>query len=451
MIGTDAFQEVDITGITHPVTKHNYLLTSADDIPRAVAEAFYIASTGRPGPVLIDIPKDIMEATCTADLDVEVKLAGYKPTYKGHGSQIKTASLAIAKAERPLIYVGGGVTISQAGPEVISLAEKISAPIVNSLMAKSIIDPHHPLALGMMGMHGLPSANLAATKADLIIALGARFGDRITGLADKFAAKAEIIHIDIDPAEIGKNFPSHIPIVGDVKNVLQKLLERVEKTEHSHWLEEIESYKDRNLAIQKKPLDNHLTAWHVLTALGKMVGDTAIVSTDVGQHQMSAAQFYNSNRPGAFLTSGGLGTMGYGLPAALGAQMAAPDDLVICLTGDGGLQMSLNEMATIKEHQLPIKIILFNNHCLGLVRQLQHVSCGDRFAAVDLVGPDFLRLADAYDFEAYRIESPHDVEPTLQKGLHNGRPTLIECMIKKEDLVLPMVPSGKALDEMIMP
>ncbi|MGI5891963.1 MAG: biosynthetic-type acetolactate synthase large subunit [Bacillota bacterium] len=451
MIGTDAFQEVDITGITHPITKHNYLITEANDIPRVIAEAFYIAATGRPGPVLIDIPKDVTDAVCEAKVEHEVCLPGYKPTYRGHISQIKSACHAMDNSQRPLIYAGGGVISSRSWDQVQQLAEKISAPVVTSLMGKGTMRANHPLYLGMMGMHGLPSANLAASNTDLLIAIGARFGDRITGLTEKFAQAAKIIHIDIDPAEIGKNIPSNIPIVGDVKMVLEEILSRVQPAQHQEWLEKIETFKDRNIAIQKSN-HNYLTSWHVLTRLGELVSDKAIITTDVGQHQMSAAQFYDAKRAGAFLTSGGLGTMGYGLPAALGAQLAAPDDLVICLSGDGSLQMSLNEMATIKAHNLPVKIILFNNCCLGLVRQLQHIYCKDNFFAVDMPGnPDFLRLADAYGFEAYRVESPYDVDATLQKMLHNDKPTLIECKIRKEDLVLPMVMTGKGLDEMMMP
>jgi acetolactate synthase-1/2/3 large subunit len=452
MIGTDAFQEVDITGITHPITKHNYLITNANDIPRVIAEAFYIAKTGRPGPVLIDIPKDVTDAVCDASLEPEIDLPGYKPTYKGHISQIKSACKAMEKAQKPLIYAGGGVIAAKAWDEVIELSNTISAPIVTSLMGKGISDSKNPLYLGMIGMHGLPSANLATSNADLIIAVGARFGDRVTGQTEKFAKQAKIIHIDIDPAEIGKNISFDIPIVGDVKLVLQDILSRVQPMSHDAWLEKIEAYKDRNIAIQKKSVDNHLTAWHVLTRLGELVGDNAIITTDVGHHQMFAAQFYDAGRPGAFLTSGGLGTMGYGLPAALGAQMAAPNDLVICLTGDGSFQMNLNEMATIKAHNLPVKIILFNNSCLALVRQLQHTYCHDNFFAVDMLGnPDFLRLAEAYGFDSYRIESPYDVDATLHKMISNGHPTLVECKVRKEDLVLPMVTAGKGLHEMLMP
>ena len=451
MIGTDAFQEVDITGITQPITKHNYLITNADDIPRIVKEAFYIARTGRPGPVLIDIPKNIAEAPCRNSIPERLELPGYKPTYKGHASQIKLACQALEKAQRPLIYAGGGVISSHAWEELLALAEKLQCPIVNTLMGKGAVPSTHPLGLGMLGLHGLPAANLAAVHCDVLLAVGVRFDDRVIGAAEKFAKGTRIIHVDIDPAEIGKNKSAHIPIVGDIKQVLTEMLERVNPTDTTAWLAEIAAFRQANLPLLARKEGEELTPWAIMDVLSQLVGKTAIVTTDVGQHQMAAAQFYQADRPGAFLTSGGLGTMGYGLPAALGAQMAAPDDLVVCISGDGSLQMSLNEMATIKAHQLPVKIILLNNECLGMVRQLQHTYCADQFYAVDMPGnPNFLRLAEAYGFANFRIEDPDDILPVLQKALANGQPTLIDCQVSKADWVLPTVAPGGGLDEMLM-
>ena len=452
MIGTDAFQEVDITGITQPITKHNYLVTNAEDIPRIVDEAFYLASTGRPGPVLIDVPKNIAMSQCSGKAPDEVNLPGYKPTYKGHGAMIKLAVQALTNSERPLIYAGGGVITSRAWDEVTKLAETLGAPVVTTLMGKGSIAENHPLYLGMLGLHGFPAANLASMNCDVLLAIGARFDDRVTGEVKKFAPEAKIIHVDIDPAEIGKNIRINIPIVGDVKNVVTAILKNVSRANSDEWLKTVESLKDRNLAIRMRCEEEYLSPWMVIDRLSDLVPENTIITTDVGQHQMAAAQFYRNSRPGTFLTSGGLGTMGYGVPAAIGAQFAAPKDMVICITGDGSFQMNLNEMATIKEHNLPVKILLFDNSSLALVWQLQHYYCDKNYFAVDMPGnPDFLRLAEAYGFEAYRIEDPCDLDITLNKAMNNSKPTLVECKINKDDFVLPIVTAGKGLDEMIMP
>jgi len=454
MVGSDAFQEVDITGITHAITKHNYLITDANDIPRIIEEAFYIASTGRPGPVLVDIPKDIAQAPCSAKAPEKVNLPGYKPVYKGHPTQMKVAAALLSEAQRPLIYAGGGIISSKAWDELLELAEKLSAPVVTSLMGKGSFPSQHPLYLGMLGMHGLPGANLAVSQCDVLLAAGARFGDRVTNEVSKFATQAKIIHIDIDPAEIGKNASADIPIVGNVREVLAGIIEKLPDAiaEKKEWSVRIKELKEKNKLMNRMMDIPRLNSRYVIDKLSSLVGDKAIITTDVGQHQMIAAQFYQGAEKGDFLTSGGLGVMGYGLPAAIGAQMAAPERLVFCISGDGSLQMSLNEMATAKEQKLPVKILLFNNNCLGMVLQLEDIYCKGKRFAIDMPGnPDFLKLAEAYGFEALSIDSNDQSESVLKEAINNGRPTLIECKITKEDHVLPMVLGGKGIDDMLLP
>lgn len=451
MVGTDAFQEVDITGITQPITKHNFLVTNADDIPRIVKEAFHIARTGRPGPVLIDLPKNVAEAACHGKFISEVNLPGYKPTYKGNSKQIKEAIKLLKEGKRPLFYIGGGVAASGA-KQLGDLARKLQIPVVNTLMGKGAFPADDPLALGMLGLHGVPAANYAVSKCDVLFGIGVRFDDRVTITLEKFAPNAKIVHLDIDPAEIGKNVRRvNVPIVGDVATVLDVILEQVEPMEHKKWLSEVETFKAANSKAYPAEAGYDLVSRQVVEKLSELTGGKIILTTDVGQHQMTAAQFYHANRVGGFISSGGLGTMGYGLPAALGAQMACPDDTVVCITGDGSLQMSVNELATIKGQNLPVKVILFNNNCLALVRQLQHHFCNNEFFGVDFDGnPDFCMLAKAYGFEAYRITKTEEIEGTLKEALANGKPTLIECMTNKEDMVYPIVLGGKGLDEMLI-
>lgn len=454
MVGTDAFQEVDITGITHAITKHNYLVTDADDIPMIIEEAFYIASTGRPGPVLVDIPKDIAQENCHMKVPGKVNLPGYKPVYKGHPAQMKTAAALLSQAERPLIYAGGGIVSSKAYDELLRLAERINAPVVTSLMGKGAFPAQHPLYLGMLGMHGLPGANLAVGDCDVLLAAGARFGDRVTNEVSKFASQAKIIHIDIDPAEIGKNSSPNVPIVGNVREVLAGITERLPETiaAKEKWASRIQELKEKNKMMAKMMDTEHLNPRFIIDKLSSLVGDRAIVTTDVGQHQMLAAQFYQGADRGDFLTSGGLGVMGYGLPAAIGAQMAAPERLVFCISGDGSLQMTGNEMATAFEQKLPVKILLFNNNCLGMVLQLEDIYCKGKRFAIDMPGnPDFLKLAEAYGFASLAINSNEEAESVLQEAINNGLPTLIECKITKEDHVLPMVLGGKGIVDMLLP
>ena len=451
MVGTDAFQEVDITGITQPITKHNFLVTNPDDIPRIVKEAFHIARTGRPGPVLIDLPKNVAEAACHGKFISEVNLPGYKPTYKGNSKQIKEAIKLLKDSKRPLLYIGGGVSASGAR-ELGELAHKLQIPVVNTLMGKGAFPADDPLALGMLGLHGVPAANYAVSKCDVLFGIGVRFDDRVTITLEKFAPNAKIIHLDIDPAEIGKNVRRvNVPIVGDVATVLDAMLEQVAPMEHKAWLGEVEDFKKANVTAYPAESEYDLVSRQVVEKLSELTGGKIILTTDVGQHQMTAAQFYHANRLGGFISSGGLGTMGYGLPAALGAQVACPDDSVVCITGDGSLQMSVNELATIKGQNLPVKVILFNNNCLALVRQLQHHFCNNEFFGVDFDGnPDFCMLAKAYGFEAYRITKQEEIESTLKEAFANGKPTLIECLTNKADMVYPIALGGKGLDEMLI-
>jgi acetolactate synthase-1/2/3 large subunit len=453
MVGTDAFQEVDITGITHPITKHNYLVQQADDIPRIVKEAFHIASTGRPGPVLIDVPKDVAEAVCRAEIPEEVHLPGYKPTLRGHAAQIKIACQLMEAARKPVIHGGGGVISADASEELVYLSELLQAPVITTLMGLGSIPSGHALSLGMLGIHGHSAANLAITECDLLISVGARFDDRMTGAVEKFAPGAKIIHIDIDPAEIGKNIRVDVPIVGDVKMVLRAIIERLERKDLStrdDWFNQVQEWKKKTPCCYPDS-GEELTTRLILQRLNKISGGDIIVTTDVGQHQMFAAQFLNFKRPKSFLTSGGLGTMGYGFPAAVGAQLAKPKAKVFCITGDGSFQMTMNELATAREQGLPIKVLIFNNSCLGLVRQLQHFYCDQRQMAVDMTGnPDFVKLAEAYGVKGYRIQHAAEIDQVLEEVFHNDQLCIVDCVIKCEEFVYPTVLAGKGLDEMVI-
>ncbi|KAB2953481.1 biosynthetic-type acetolactate synthase large subunit [Heliorestis acidaminivorans] len=449
MIGTDAFQEVDITGITMPITKHNFLVKDVNDIPRIVREAYHIASTGRPGPVLIDIPKDVLQAKCTAEIDIEeIELPGYRPTLKGHKSQIKNAAKLIDQAERPVIMVGGGIIHAKATDEIFELATKANIPVATTLMAVSAFPELNPLSLGLMGMHGTAYANLAVSNADLVIGIGVRFGDRATGNPEKFAVDAKIIHIDIDPAEIGKNAAINLPIVGDAKMVLEELNKKVSEQSRSPWLDQIAKWKeDRALRYR----EDVLTAQYVIEQVGDLTRDRAWVTTDVGQHQMWSALFYKFQKPGRFITSAGLGCMGYGLPAANGVQVGNPDDLVILFTGDGSIQMMMQEMGTARQENLPLKIILFNNHALGMVRQLQHFYCGKRYSGVKITfNPLFEDLAKAYGISYYQITEKEKSQATLAEALNAPGMVMVEVLIDENDLVYPSVLGNKGLDETII-
>jgi len=450
LLGTDSFQEVDITGMTLPITKHSYLVKDVKDVYRIVKEAFYIARTGRPGPVLIDLPKNIMAAEVTdSSPTVKPTLKSYKFFSKGNSGQIEEAAKALAKSKKPVVYAGGGVITSGAGPVLKELTEKADIPVVTTLMGIGSIPSAHPNLLGMVGMHGTITANLAVDECDLLIAVGVRFDDRVTsGLKHRFATKAKVIHIDIDPAEIGKVIRAHIPIVGDAKLVLEELVQKVIPPEISEWWNRLRQWQ------QEYPLsyeqDGRLNPQTILEAIGKLGGENTIVTTDVGQHQMWAAQFYPVSRGRQFITSAGLGTMGYGFPAAIGAQIAKPDSLVFLITGDGSFQMSIQELATTVQYQLPIKIILMNNGVLGMVKQLQKTFFNERFSEIQLkANPDFIKVAEAYGIKGIRVDSPEQVEVAIQEAIEMPGPVLIDFIISPDEIVLPMVPPGKAITEIL--
>jgi acetolactate synthase I/II/III large subunit len=450
-IGKDAFQEADITGITMPITKHNFLVKAVEDLPRALAEAFHIAKTGRPGPVLVDIPLDVgknfMEFDA-ADYPRKVDIPSYRPTTRGHEMQIRKAAALIGEAERPVLYVGGGAIAAGAQAEVTELAERTNTLVTTTLLGKGAIDEHHKLSMGMLGMHGTAYANHAVNNCDLLVAVGARFDDRVTGKVDKFAVNAKVIHIDIDPAEIGKVRVPDVPIVGDVKSVLRELLKSVEPKPWTSWNAQIMEWK--RLFPLVYPKDGKLYAEYVIEQVNEMTNGEAIMTTDVGQHQMWAAQYYKTRRPRQWITSGGLGTMGYGLPAAIGAQVAFPDARVVNLTGDGSFQMCIQELMTATVYELPVINVIINNRSLGMVRQWQEMFYKERYSHVDLqASPDFVKLAEAYGGVGLRVTKPEEVRPALEQALAvKDRPVVLDCVIPTEENVYPMIPSGESISEM---
>lgn len=445
LIGNDAFQEANITGITLPITKHNYLIRDASEIPRTIKEAFHIASTGRPGPVLIDIPKDVQTTTARFEYPKKIHLPGYQPTYEGHPGQIKRAAKAITEAHRPVIYVGGGVKISGATEEVRALAEAIVAPVVMTLMGMGTMPAEHPLSLGMLGMHGTRYANYAVTESDLIIAIGARFDDRVTGKIASFAPNAKIIHIDIDPAEIGKNVRVDIPIVGDVKRVLQKLIPLVQRAQTKEWIEKVDTWK-REYPLEFE--EDGLKPQYVVREISRLCPD-AIVCTEVGQHQMWAAQYFSHRHPRHFISSGGLGTMGYGFPASIGAKIGRPEETVFDLAGDGSFTMNCQELATAVAYDVQVKVAIFNNGYLGMVRQWQELFYDRRYSQTKLSEINYVKLADAFGAYGIRVDSANEVAPAIKEALAVPKPVLIDFRIEPEECVWPMVPAGAALNEVI--
>lgn len=450
MLGKDAFQEADVTGITYAVVKHSYLVKDADQIPEITRAAFHIASTGRPGPVLLDLPKDVTQGPCDAPFVDEVDLPGYGVPARGDSEAIATAATYLKAAKRPVLYVGHGAVISDAGKAVITLAEKLRAPIVNTLLGKGAADETHPLHLGMLGMHGTAYANKAVTDCDLIMAIGARWDDRITGKLDEFCVDAVKIHVDIDPAEFNKMVRPDVSILGDARLVLEDLIPQIEPADTDEWLAQCEDWRRRYPL--KYPKQGGLRAQHVLDRLNAITGGKAIITTDVGQHQMWAAQFCQSTSNRHWLSSGGAGTMGYGFPAAIGAQFGCPEAPVWAVVGDGGFQMTLSELATAAIHDLPVKCLVINNNYLGMVRQWQELFYENRLSGVDLQGnPDFVKLAQSYGIEALRIRRPADVDRVLEKARdYNDGPCVVVAEVVKEDNVFPMIPSGAPLSEMII-
>lgn len=449
LIGNDAFQEADITGITRPVTKHNYLVEDVKDLARIIKEAFHIASTGRPGPVLIDIPSDIQLQETEFEYPKSVSIRGYNPTYTGHPGQIKRAAKAISDSKKPILYVGGGAITSDASKEVTALAVDNGIPVTMTLLGLGAFPSSHELSLGMLGMHGTAYANHAIMDSDLIVAIGARFDDRVTGKIDAFAPHAKVIHIDIDPASVSKNVDVDIPIVGDAKKILKELNAHVKKPDTKEWLKTVAGWKKMYPLNYKD--DGLIKPQYVLEQICEATKGDAIICTEVGQHQMWTAQFYNFTKPRTMLSSGGLGTMGYGFPAAIGAQLGKPNAHVFDIAGDGSIQMNIQELATAVANKLPVKIAILNNCYLGMVRQWQELFYKHRYSHVCLNGtePDFVKLAEAYGAVGMRITKKEDVRAAIDKALAIDNTVIMDFVIEREENVYPMVPAGEAINKMI--
>jgi acetolactate synthase-1/2/3 large subunit len=455
-IGNDAFQEADILGITRTCTKHNYLVKDTGDLERVIREAFHIASTGRPGPVLVDLPKDVITGEASLENPERFEIRGYAPVTLGHSGQIKLAVREIVKAKKPVIYAGGGIIHSGSQEELLALAELARIPVTLTLLGLGGFPGDHPLFLGMLGMHGTYAANTAVTQCDLLIAIGSRFDDRVTGKLETFAPSARIIHVDIDPSSISKNVTVNVPIVGDAKNILTRLVKLLKEhgdvwqASRKPWLKEVRQYAAEH-PLCYEPSQDVIKPQYVIEQIRRVTGGQAIIATEVGQHQMWTAQFYQFTQPRTILSSGGLGTMGYGLPAAIGAQVAFPGRIVFDIAGEGSFQMNVQELTTAVQYRLPIKVAILNNHSLGMVRQWQELFFNKRYSETSLdVQPDFVRLAEAYGAVGLRADHPRDVVPCLEKALSIQGPVVIDFIVDPEENVFPMVPPGHGIDQMIL-
>ncbi len=453
VIGRDAFQECDTVGITMPVTKHNTLVTDPRKLPYAVAEAFYLAQTGRPGPTLVDIPRDVALAEFDFEMPDQISFKGYRPRYDPDMKQVLAAAQAINQAKKPILYVGGGAMTSDAWQEVTQLAERAHLPTTTTIMGKGAFDELHPLSLGMLGMHGTAYANYAMHNSDLIIAVGARFDDRVTGKLSAFAPYAKVVHIDIDPAELGKNRKADYPMQGDAKRCLAALMPHVQRTQSDEWHQQIAEWKEKYPLRYRQEGDVILPQFAIDLIYQLTKEREPIVTVDVGQHQMWAAQFFKSRKPRKFISSSGLGTMGYGVPAALGAQFGKPNDLVIAIVGDGGFQMTVQALTTGLEFKQPFKVYIINNGFLGMVRQWQELFYKHRYSEVDLRAgnPDFAKLSEAYGCAGIRVERPDQVEAAILKSLEiTDRPVVVDILVEPEENCYPMIPSGMTINDMII-
>ncbi|MEB3101037.1 biosynthetic-type acetolactate synthase large subunit [Ferviditalea candida] len=449
-IGTDAFQEADITGITMPITKHSYLVRDVHDLPRIIREAFHIASTGRKGPVLIDIPKDVSAAKAKFEYVDKISIRGYNPTVTPNKLQVDRLLKAVEKASKPLILAGGGVVYAGAGQQLLEFAEKTQIPVITTLLGLGGFPSAHKLWVGMPGMHGTYASNTALQNCDLLISIGARFDDRVTMKLDGFAPTAKVAHIDVDPAEIGKNVPTDIPCVGDVKIVLEQANQKAKPAKSEAWIGEIEGWKQQ-YPLRYKDSESELKPQYVIEMISETTDGEAIVTTDVGQHQMWVAQFYKFKHARSLITSGGLGTMGFGFPSAIGAQMAFPDKLVVSVNGDGGFQMCAQELAVCAIHNIPVKIVIINNQVLGMVRQWQEIIYDNRLSHIDLAGsPDFVKLAEAYGVKGLRATNKEEARKAWQEALNTPGPVVIDFVVRKDENVFPMVQAGTTLDEMLL-
>ncbi len=457
LIGNDAFQEADIVGITRPCTKHNYLVKNVADLAATIKQAFYLARTGRPGPVLVDLPKDVVNAKTEFSYPETISMRSYNPNYSPNRKQLRKAAELITQSVRPVIYAGGGVVSSDSSQELTALAEQYHLPVTTTLMGLGSFPGDHPLWLGMLGMHGTYTANMAINNCDLLISVGARFDDRVTGRVNSFAAKAKIIHIDIDPTSISKNVEVDVPIVADCKHGLAGCLEELAKlkvedwaAKHAEWLDALGQMRASH-PLNYAQNGKYIKPQWVVEKIHELSNGEAIIATEVGQNQMWAAQFYTYRKPRTLLTSGGLGTMGYGFPAAMGAQFAFPDKLVVDIAGDGSIQMNIQELATVVSYQVPVKIVILNNGFLGMVRQWQELFYNRNYCSTCLhTNPDFVAVAKAYGAEGYRVERPEDLEPTLRAAFAHPGPVVVDVRVEPEENVAPMVPAGAALSEMLL-